>query len=365
MADSQSYHEYKARRFVNRPKVLDEIRKWADSPSVTRRVLSFAAPPGSGKTWILRRFYEERNNNPFTIWMNLPEFVNQQEKRDPNQMLNLNALVKWVETIWQNAQKYCPPPIPWDPTPDISAIVDKLVKILCDCNLHNPPLIIVEGYDEIIEQARIIERRLLDYLIDRDCMRMIIAYRDQDKYVLKSDTLRYQERQILLDTLDPLSPDFAREQFARLVGEIHPEPQNLSVDVWMSYLTHYEWNHPLANAFLFDRALSRDESKLRSLSSEDLKECCLNIITRPFEGEEAKYKLEDEEFSYLMKIANQLEKEWTDDDLKETCNLNLTKIARLFDYGLIQSTSPRRKIPDPILMLLRDLHQMQEGNSYE
>ena len=365
MADSQSYHEYQDGRFVDRPTVLDKIRKWADAPYTTRRVLSFAAPPGSGKSWILRRFYEERKGHPFTIWMNLPELVNQDEKRDPDQMLNVNKLVKEVEKIWRNAQIHCPPLPPFDPTPDISAIVDNLVKLLCDCNLQHQPVIIVDGYDEIIEQARVIERRLLDYLIDRDCMRMIITYRDQDKYVLKSDILRYQEQQILLDALDPLSSDFARKQFALLVQEHYSHAKGLPIDVWMSNLKHYQWNHPLANAFLFNLTLSRDQSQLIPLSPTDLEKCCSDMITRPFEGQQPKYELTQGEFSWLMKIANKLEDEWTEDSLRKICDLTIKEIDRLFVNGLIIETSPpslRRKIPDPIRMLLRDLHLMQEGN---
>ena len=72
---------------------------------------------------------------------------------------------------------------------------------------------------------------------------------------------------------------------------------------------------------------------------------------RPFKGEEARYKLDEEEFSYLLKIANQLEDEWTDDRPKEACNLTSEKIARLFDYGLIMSTCLRRRIPDPMLAI--------------
>ncbi|MDI6769624.1 MAG: hypothetical protein QMD04_08115 [Anaerolineales bacterium] len=359
------WQEYNPSLFVDRPKALDEIRKWANASIVDRRVLSFVAPPGAGKTWILKAAHGEWNrhnpsNKRLVVWLDVPKIVNRGEEHDPNKMIAIDQVLECLKRVHREAGERCPNVPPMDPTPVFSAIISQLVRILCNCNLRHDPLVIVDGYDEVSrEQAWEVERRLLDYIIERDCMRMIVAHRDQES--LQSDNLRRHQRRIFLDTLDPLSPAFAREQFARFVQQQYPAVKS-SLDDWIKDLKHYQWDNPFANAFLFDRAVSRDPGQLSPLNAQDLKDCCWKVITRPINGGKPRYSLELYEFSWLVDIAVKLGDEWTAIGLDETCQLTLREIERLFVYGVIVEIPPRYKIADSLRELLRDLHELQKGS---
>ncbi len=337
--------------FIDRPKTLRQSREWADAAQVRERVLSLIAPPGSGKTWLLRKLeaeWDDPSSGRFVIWLNVPELVNRAETRDHNRMINAAAFERWFDEAQEKARKFCPGIRPISPNPTLPARVDRLVELLYDCSLRKAPIVIVDGYDEILEeQAKAVSLRLLERLIGKKCVRMIIAHRAL--WTVYGDTIRRTQKRLLLHELDPLSLDFALLQFEAIFQDKYPGTPLPNPRPWMARLQHYQWDHPFINAILFDLGLQSGPSRLRGLTDQDLYDCCQTVIEHPDDHGTPRYpRLTAEEFKVLHKIAHmqkdsgEFDVEWTDTRVEEALNVNFyldKNISKLRDLSLIVNVS--------------------------
>jgi hypothetical protein len=341
--------DYNPDIFVDRPTTLAEIRAWADMEQVEKRVCALVAPPGGGKSWLLERLRQVLNNpsKRFVVHLNVPDLVNLDEAKDRNRVINTERFREWFRKVQEDASAYFPIS-PISETPDISAITSAFVRLICNCNPDKAPLILVDGYDELSDlQAEVVSHRILQQFIERECIRMVIAHRPERS--IKGDAIRrnLQDPPFFLHQRDPLSHDFAIQQFQRLVQSAKPEHTAPDPKAWMNKCAHYrQWNHPLANCYLFNRGLA---SGWAHLSSQDFYECCKVVIERPDKhGHNRFHPLSMEEFQTLHRIATELRDpsdhlldDWSQADLESLLQINNMVfdpiVTKLFLLGLIIS----------------------------
>lgn len=339
-----SLSDYNPDYFVDRPAALKGIREWADAAQVEKRVLSVVAPPGCGKTWVLKRLHSEWQNpgKRFVVWIDIPVLVNRSEEQDRNRMINPDVFHRCFEKVQLHAQRHCPHIPPISTNMDFPAMVSRLAALLCDCKLDKVPLVIVDGYDEISEkQAEVISLRILERIIEQPCIRLLIAHRGDQK--VRGDSIRRNQKRLFLQELDPLSENFAFHQFKMLFQNKYPDIPLLDPNPWMKQFKLYKWNHPLINHFLFEHGLAADSSQLRQLTNQELFECSRTVIERPDSaGTPRYYPLTIDEFQLLHQIVIQLKEEWDKAELEAMLNLNFhldERIGKLFGLGLIVNIS--------------------------
>lgn len=327
--------DYHSALFVNRPQAIERIRRWVDDPDA-KRVLVLVAPPGSGKSWLLQKMEEEWKPNRLTVWLDAPQFINQQEEQNPNRMLNQTAFDDWFKQIRQTAEQFCANLGPIGNLATLDAQVEALVNMLCNCALNAYPTLIVDAYDEITEaQASTISLRVLAKFISRPCTRLLIAVRSES--LIQEDTLRRNQALFYL-TEDALGEDFATQQFRQWFVQEHGSqslPTNLNA--WMAAYRHYSWRNPAINHFLFSKGLSLSSDApavFTSLTASGLKECIQEIVRRG-----GKYEpLSDEEFEILYRIATELEEEWSYLEAEALLSISFytnKNIRRLLEMGLL------------------------------
>jgi hypothetical protein len=365
------WEEYKPELFVEREQDISQLLGWANAPSVPKQVKSLVAPPGAGKTWALQAVQErlERRGNPNTsperlvIFCDVPRLVNGSTS---TASLNEKAILDWLEQVQQqSAMHFCSrvSRIERSELVEIAALVQRLVQELCEqCTLTHPVIVLVDGIDEVTpEQAIEVEEQVLRPFIDKPCIRMIIAHRDD--YGLKNDTLRRNNgEQLRLRLSDLPSVD---EQFQKFQARFYSTATHLTtanLDQFKHSLTHYQWNHPYINAFLFDKARARtditDVTKL--LTADDLRECLFAVIERRDASGTPRFgELKKETFDCLKRIAKELPDDWTLTDLGTKLGLKEQDecIKQLFQYGVVfyNSRTKRYQLADGLRELARDL----------
>lgn len=326
--------QYTKKIFVDRPRALDTIHNWLDSGASGKAVLTLAGPPGCGKTWILRNAADRWNKERLILWLDAPNLINLAETQEPSRMINVPAFDAWFEEAQRKAKEFCNALQPIGEIASFEARLEALVRMLCDCSLRRSPLLIVDGYDEIPDflQAQTFSLRFLEKFIGRPCTRLVIACRSAE--LIQGDTLRRNQQVLYLVEVDPLSADFAAQQFKLLFQQNyggHPMPD---AKKWMRQYQYYRWDHPFLNAFLFERGLQTSPSSLRQLTDQDFYDCIQESVRRA-----GHYPpLTPQEFETLYHLATELNEEWSywqAEDLLEASFYTHPHIHRLLELGLI------------------------------
>lgn len=363
------WEEYSSGLYVEREQDARQLLDWANT-SVPKQVKSLVAPPGAGKTWFLQAVQEKlewraKPDAPperLVIFCQVPRLVN----RDSNSgvQLNANAIFDWLEEIQKDATLLCKSVRPIDRSGvEIAALIARLVNDLCDrCTLQHPVIVLVDGLDEVTpHQAAKVEWEILQPFIDRRCIRMIIAHRDE--YVLKNPLKNQSERFFLGN------PPSADEQFRKFKDKFFPDATHLTsanFDQFKSSLKHYQWNHPYINAFLFDKALQRTTSNVTQLlTPADLRKCLFAVIERRDKNNQPRFgELKEETFDCLKRITTHEwpdARTWTLTDLETKLGLKEQDecIQSLFTCGIaFYNPAVRRyQLADGIRELARDLEQ--------
>jgi hypothetical protein len=364
-----SCDDYNPQVFVDRPAAMSEIRQWTDAGTLEKRVISMIAPPGGGKTWMLRNLAEEWNNpgERLVVWMDVPTLIDLSQKQDGNRMIREDEFLEWFRNAHAEAEKRFHIGHINEIT-EVSAMLSEFVRRICASNPSKAPLILVDGYDELTDaQAEVVGLRLLQPILERECLRLLIAHRPER--TIKGDAIRLKVREFLLHQHDPLSLDFAIRQFNLLFQEKYPGDSLPDPTSWMNRLQCYRWNHPLANCFLFNRGITRN---WEDLTSQDFYNCCVKVITRPANNGALRFSpLNPEEFRTLHYIASKFDDNWSQDQLEHLLGINNfimdDTVNKLFNLGLIVMVSgilPLYQICDGLRELLRemDINQVSFAN---
>jgi len=366
------WEEYASDLFVERKQDVSHLLDWANAPSVPKQVKSLVAPPGAGKTWILQAVRErlERRAHPtapperLVIFCDAPRLVN----REPTSPLwNNSEIFKWLEEIREKAASlHCSvDPIERSGLVEIAALVQRLVSELCErCALTHPVIVLVDGLDEVkSDQAQQVEEQILKPFVERQCVRMIIAHRDEDALWrgLRNDTLRRNNGEQSRYCLSDLPS--VDEQFQKFRDKFHPTATHLTtanLDSFKRSLIHYQWNHPCINAFLFDKALARSGTDVTKLiTADDLHDCLFAVIERRDANGKPRFgEMKKETFDCLKRIAKELPDDWTLPDLGKLGLKEQDAVMKeLFGQGIVFNNpqSQRYRIAIGVRELARDL----------
>lgn len=365
------WEKYSSNLYVQRQIEFDRLLNWIRSTSVLKQVTSLVAPPGSGKSWFLQAVQEELkakrvSHSPaaperLVIFCDAPTLVNRNQTSGAG--LNQDAVFEWLEKIIGDAKPIYPAvaSVVLDRSREAAAIISDLVRIFCAEHPPKPTVVVlVDGLDDIPDQALTVENQILEPFIGKECIRMVVAHRDE--LGLKNPTLRRNNGEPARVHLEPFPS--VEEQFKKFKDEFYSRATHLTdrnLDQFKRSLTHYQWNHPYINAFLFDVALKQPGGDVTHLlTTENFRECLYAVIERRDKKNQPRFgELEKETFDCLKRIASGLPDEWTLTDLQKTLELKEQdeRMKRLFDLGVVfnKPKTGRYKIADGIRELARDL----------
>ena len=342
--------------FVGRDDPLKKILTWADDPNPPNRFWSIVGPPGVGKSYLLGKVREELDRAPRRVafWIDL--------SRDPairNPCPDLVApggFETWLRAAVEQARQKCPFVRAYEGNIQPEAMLDTLVRDLCDnCQELLPPIMIVDSFEDINEAQRDeLQERVLAPFIGRSCTRILLSRRDE--YTLYSPALRWNEGKEWLSVMKIHEGD---QQLQRRLQQKKSDPQHqetagllpLNMPVILkSIVAKYAWNHPGINTFLFERAAARQRQNLSPLlTPADLRECV--------EATQLLRSISDDEYDFLIAIATRLADDWTVSHLTKALNVNFDDepLLELFRRGLVFNVdgTQRYKLADGLRELLR------------
>jgi hypothetical protein len=341
---------YNSELFVGRVASLRKILDWARDPNPSHRLWSIVGPPGIGKSYLLNRVYErlEENLDRLVFWMNAG-----------HDLTTAAGLKTWLESAVEKARRKCNHVQAYAGNIQPDAMLQTLVRDLCErCAAALMPVLIVDSFDEIPDAKRDEwEERVLASFISRRCTRILLGRRDE--YALQSPTLRWNENKDHLPVMTPAEGDDQLDRRCQYAERQQPAPSlpNDMLDRLKATTPKYPWNHPGINTYLFELAVPRQrEGELPLLVAEDLHQCIIEV-TRTHAP------LAEEVFTFLVSLANQLDDEWTADDLMNALKVSMedSRLRELFNRGIvfnIEITS-RYQVGDGLRELLRAWQAME------
>ena len=323
--------------YLNFDQRLDKVEEWDKKNHPLERVCSLTGAPGVGKSWTVQYIASTWGHSPkrFVFVLDCPEIFIEKSGRS---RLDYDRAFNWLKHITNDVREHCSEVPQPDHVKAFSLNIQKLVDVLCHtCHWEKPPILLVDGYDEIDPSGRgELNRKLLEFFVSAGCTKIIIARRQQNS--LMSDILRRMEKNIELAEL--MSTVFCKKQFQNIKDTFHANKTHLTetnLDEFLSTLPEYHWNHPYINGYLFDCALSNIRGTHPTwLTNENLEECCKDLVRRPDNfGNSRHLELTPSEFVTLIRIAHLDTPNWTQIQLRRQLGIDILSLESLFDRGLL------------------------------
>jgi hypothetical protein len=205
---------------------LQQLIDFATTPQESRRLRTVAAPPGYGKTCLLRRLYETLNDK------SVKEFQGLFVIRTPlKPFTSFDEMKSWLQEVVTQAEEICPAVAEINPTDTPEAIIGHLLQKLGeDCIPQWRVIVIVDALDELPDNLIIVlENRFLAQFWHKDYTRMAISFRND--HSLKNPNLRRGEKRIKLATF---SQEQGRKQLQKR-AEVIPEPLITPFEILTKY----------------------------------------------------------------------------------------------------------------------------------
>lgn len=329
-------------RYVERHTLQDALRQWLDDAAQDRRraLLSLVGPPGVGKSWLLARLHQDREQNgKFVLLLNARHLM------DPREHDRIKSDFVQRANACCQALRY--PNVLLPPMP---ALIEDLTQRICARCPRERFLVLVDGCDDLASQEEFdtLQREYLRRFFSAGCFRMIVARRLQlTEYSLRrlSTTLRVG----VFETAE------AESQRNKLLNEAVTTPTD-----WPQLPNNcaYRWNHPYINCYLLANSVSGKVIPLDTLA-----DCCRSLIERSHLGARPRYRFVDKELMELASMARNLADDWTSGDFRERIgkDLDYTYLLR----GLVTVSKaddmsvPRYTVMDGLRELLRALTEKE------
>lgn len=330
--------------FVGREPELQNLIEWVMAPTVPRRLKTITAPPGYGKSWLLRQLENQlgAKHGRELFLINVPTL----------QLKSRADIAAWLPSIIKEAKKFCDEVRTPDPANSPETIISHLLEDLSkNCSPTLRPIILVDAFDELFpNEGRELEKHLLEPFWANSNVRIVIAFRDELSLV--SPTLRRGEERIRLEAF---SEPEGRRQLDKYL-QLKDEGLQISLEDFFDLVDPYTLNVPALNLILL-RRIRQNERANRSplLSADDLRASWHELI-----GE----KLTQQPFSAdtlesdLWKIVRIPETSWNLETFAEVCGYTvyeaLQHIDGLITLGVVNQTRRQRyQVIDGLREILR------------
>jgi hypothetical protein len=330
--------------FVGREPELQNLKEWATALTVPRRLKIITAPPGYGKSWLLRQLENQLNakHGRELFLIDAPTL----------QLRSRADIAAWLPSIFREAKKFCYEVRTPDPANSPETIISHLLEDLSkNCSPTLRPIILVDAFDELLpNEGRELEKHLLEPFWANSTVRIVIAFRDELSLV--SPTLRRGEERMRLEAFS--EPEGRRQLDKRL--KLKDESLRVSLEDFLDLVDPYTLNVPALNLILL-RRIRQNEQANRSplLLADDLRASWHELV-----GE----KLTQQPFSVdtlesdLWKIVRIPETSWNLETFAEVCGYTVYKalqhIDSLITLGVVNQTRRQRyQVIDGLREILR------------
>lgn len=297
---------------------LQRLIDFATAPQDFHRLRTVAAPPGYGKTCLLRRLYQMLSNQSvrdfkelFVIRVPLDHFE------------SFGDIEAWLLEVVAQAQGVCPDVEEIDSNTTSETMIGYLLQKLCEvCKPKWRIILIVDALDELPNHLRHeFENRVLEKFWRKDCVRIVISFRDDQR--LENPSLRRGEKRITLSTF---TLEQGREQLKKR-AKIIPELLNTPFDVLCELVQPYPFNHPGLNTILARKIKQNEENGHNPvLTAGDLQKCWFELIKEPLAPDPGYAVMLEADLKKVIMVG---EDSWTFETFASICEYS-QKVA--FDH---------------------------------
>lgn len=334
--------EYHPNLYVPREEAELEVQKWLTGNG---RLLTITSPPATGKSWLLKRISGEFLPGRPSFWLDVRDFLAPSENSPiGSRQIDDKKLKQWLIQFLQKARETCAGVPEYDGGVETAVLLEKFAEAIQQCHPKQKLYLLVEGGDEPAEEIwNDIERQILEPIARIANWRFIIVLRQEQRLI--SYMLRRDEQRLVLGTLPEIS-DKGKEQLELLRQEAQ-NPHLPATDTILTILPDYPWSHPGLNHFLFLEVKANYHLPCANWLNHDycLRGLCA-ITQLPLDHVNGMY-------TYLQQIVNQLDADWTPDELMANFDLPMSKawerIEALKSAWLVENVARNRfKITDGV-----------------
>ena len=365
--------------YVNRLKAESAIVQWIGDP-LSKRVGVIEAPPGSGKSWLIKYLTKKSDRNrayrPFLL-ISSEEWVSANPDNLRAKITDLQT--KWAEQVlvqlknanWPNPNSSY---LNFLNTEDPTRRTQYLAEMLGLCPKLPLPVFFWDGYDEINESTLVKAREyLIDPLIRHgNCIKIILSIRPG--VLINGLTLRDQLHYFDFEmTWIPNTPESATLQIGKITKLLSKQkkyPDNLLKKIHVAMLELEEkgiLQLPFVVNFLHHKQLVKatnegsPENLDVLLTIEDCRSCLLSLM----QGTRIT-NISENDLSAIRLIAARLGPTWSQTDFKNSgvapIHSYLGHLNELKERGLVIyiEQSDNHKLVDGTRELLRAWHTLLE-----
>lgn len=336
---------YTPAHFVGRQSTIHACQRWLNQDQ--SRLLLVTAPPGMGKTWLLKHIYYGMHiQNQPALWFDAPI-----KNLDlTNNSLSDNELAGWISQIIFDTRQYFPQIRPFDPVVEPQRMVEAFAEDLVrKCWPYQVIYIFVDGCDLLdMDSWRQVERQVLEPMSRQTNIRFLIALRNYHR--LRLPILRYSEKRIDLPAFE--EEDQGSQQIKKLTSELS-EVQRAAVD---NLIKPYISSHPGLNAFLFQQARRNVLQGNPQLNVDFWQEALIALHHLPV-GKDNRLTQEGKcVLVKLLQVSRKLDRQWTIEQTSERLGITVSEVTSwvydLRQYWLITNEQYYYLIEDGLAQFL-------------
>lgn len=337
---------YQPELYVPREEAEVEVQRWLAGNG---RLLTITSPPATGKSWLLNHSKEKILKDDYSRWLDVRDFLALTTGPSiGSRTMDAVRQAEWLAEFLAKEKEVCKGVPDYDAGVETAVLLERFATAVQQCHPKQKLYLLLEGGDEPDEGTwRIIERQILEPVARLHNWRFVVVLRQEQR--LTSYMLRRDEHRLHLGTLPlPQIPTKGKEQIEKLrETAVDQHPHLPDTNTILSVLPGYPWSHPGINHFIFLEIKASCHLPRINWLAPDYRLRGLSAITQlPLQHVNGMY-------AYLQQIVNQLNPDWTPDDLMTHFNISMSatwaRIEEMKAIWLVENVARNRfKITDGV-----------------